>query len=85
MAFTWKGFNSGAEGAESTLYLNGESQGSFKGKRTYTWDLSRSAIIIGINYIGLFDDLSVFNRALTGEEIVALGNLEGGVASLGKR
>ena len=84
VAFTWEGFNTGREEGVAKLYLNGELQGAFKGKRTYTWNLSRAAIILGINYIGLFDDLAVFNRALTAGEIRAVGKLDGGVKSLGK-
>jgi len=32
--------------------------------------------------LGLYDDLAVFNRPLTEEEVVALGKLEAGVRSL---
>ena len=34
------------------------------------------------NYVGLYDDLAIFNRALSGEEVVALHQLETGVAGL---
>lgn len=82
VAFTFKGFNSGREDAVARLYLNGEPQGELAGKRTFTWDLSKAAIVLGVNYIGLYDDLSIFNRALAPEEIRDLARLEGGVGSL---
>ena len=35
-----------------------------------------------MNYTGLFDELSLFDRPLTDDEVRALHALEGGVASL---
>jgi hypothetical protein len=35
-----------------------------------------------VSYIGLFDELSIFNRALGPEEVRELARLEGGVGSL---
>ncbi len=82
VAFTWEGFNTGKETGVARLYLNGDLQGEWKGKRTFTWELMKSAIILGINYVGLFDDLALFSRALSADEVRALGRLEGGVKSL---
>ena len=39
-------------------------------------------IQIGLNYIGLFDDLSCFDRALTSEEIRRLYELKGELSAL---
>ncbi len=82
VAFTFRGFNSGRDDAVAKLYLNGELQGELAGKRTFTWDMSKAAVVIGVNYIGLFDDLAIFNRALGPEEIRGVARLEGGVGSL---
>jgi hypothetical protein len=82
VCFTFQGFNTGKEDAAARLYLNGELQGELAGKRTYTWDLSKASIILGVSYIGLYDDLAVFSRALAPEEIRELMRLEGGVGSL---
>ena len=35
-----------------------------------------------MNYVGLFDELSLFDRPLTDDEVRALHALEGGVAAL---
>jgi hypothetical protein len=35
-----------------------------------------------MSYVGLYDDLAVFNRPLTADEVTALGRLEGGVRTL---
>ena len=48
----------------------------------FTWDLSAGAIRLGVNYVGLYDEVSMFNRALTPDEVQALHELEGGVADL---
>ena len=82
VAFTWKGFNSARDDAVAKLYLNGDPQGELDGKRTFSWDLSKAAILIGVNYVGLYDDLAIFNRALGPDEIRELGRLDGGVGSL---
>jgi len=36
------------------------------------WDLSQTAIMIGIDYIGDLDDLIVFRRLLSADEIALL-------------
>jgi hypothetical protein len=65
------------------LYLNGSLQGSTpKIPEQFTWDLKRAAIRLGVNYVGLFDDLAVFNRELSAQEIKALFQLEDGVRTL---
>ena len=42
----------------------------------------RGAVRLGVNYVGLFDELALFDRALTAEEVRTLYELPGGVASL---
>jgi concanavalin A-like lectin/glucanase superfamily protein len=68
---------------EASLYMNGE----LKGVRSditdpFTWELDRSNIYIGLSYIGLMDDLSIYNRNLTENEIKALYSLENGVQTI---
>lgn len=70
-------------GGVAKLYLNGRLQGAAEGIREpFTWDLSRAAIRVGVNYVGLFDDLAVFNRALSDKEVDALYKLKTGARSL---
>jgi hypothetical protein len=38
--------------------------------------------MLGLSYIGLFDDLAVFDRALTEAEVAQVYRLEGGIRSL---
>ncbi len=74
VAFTWKNFNSGEKDGVAVFYLNGKKQGEITGwNQQFTWkDDEEARLYIGINYIGLFDELSCFNRALTDEEIQSL-------------
>jgi hypothetical protein len=82
VVFTWERFNGGRDDAVARLYLDGALQGELRGRKTYSWELSKAAIVLGMNYVGLYDDLAVFSRPLSPEEVVALGRLEGGVRPL---
>jgi hypothetical protein len=69
----YSGLNSKQGMAE--LYVNGRLVGSRNGiTNPFSWDIERSNIYLGLSYIGLFDELSLFNRSLTQEEIDALYN-----------
>lgn len=68
---------------EASLYLNGELQGTRSNiSNPFTWELEKSNIYLGLGYIGLMDELSIFNRSLTAQEIKALYELENGVHSI---
>ena len=62
------------EGKLSTanLYLNGKLTGTIEREIKISWDEGNdpaSAIMLGLNYIGGLDELTVYNRDLTAEEI----------------
>ena len=60
--------------------MNGELRGSRSDIATpFTWELDKSNIYLGLSYIGLMDELSIYNRALTDEEITTLYGLDNGV------
>ena len=83
VAVVFSGFNTGKDDGVATLYLDGKPEGSLSARRqTFTWDQERAAIWLGLSYIGLLDDLALFDRPLTAAEVSALAALEGGVASL---
>tara|TARA_B100000959_G_scaffold203366_1_gene212926 strand:- start:614 stop:1444 length:831 start_codon:yes stop_codon:yes gene_type:complete len=70
VAFTWEGFNTGKKNGVATLYLNGIRQGSITGwNQQFSWTGKPHRILIGLNYMGLFDDMACFNRALSPKEI----------------
>jgi hypothetical protein len=82
VVFTFSGLN-GQEGGQAKLYLDGQLRGTAESIREpFTWDLSRATIRLGMNYTGLYDDLSLFSRALNDQEVQVLHGLAGGVAAL---
>ena len=83
IVYTWESFNTGRPDGVARLYLDGAPRGSLSPRQqTFTWDPAETKIALGLNYIGLFDELAVFNRALTGAEVASLYKLERGVSGL---
>jgi hypothetical protein len=71
VAITHQGLGGGK--GTATLYLNGEPQGTTPGiVEAFTWDMEKAAIRVGVNYVGLFDELAVYGRALSGKEVKEL-------------
>jgi len=82
VVITHSGLNSEG-GGSAKLYLDGELQGTIQDiLEPFSWDLSKAQIRLGVNFVGLFDELALFDRALTQAEVAVLFELEGGVASL---
>ena len=80
---TSEGFNNGDLAGVARLYLDGELRGAMDGwNQQYTWDLAMSQIRLGVAFIGGFDELSCFDRALTAAEVKTLHGLENGVKEL---
>jgi hypothetical protein len=85
VAFTFSGLN-GPQPGTARLYLDGKLQGHTQPiPEPFTWDLSRAKIRVGMNYAGLFDDLSIFNRALSESEVQTLHGLTAGVSAIRRR
>jgi hypothetical protein len=80
---TWEGVNT-AQNGRARLYLNAEYQGATGIiPERFTWDVANAGIRLGTgHFVGLFDDIAIFNRPLTPEEIRVLHELERGVAEL---
>ena len=71
VVFSWSRFNTGKKDGVAKLYLNGRHVGTVSGwEQTFTWKASEEArLYFGLNYIGLLDELSGFNKSLTDPEI----------------
>jgi Concanavalin A-like lectin/glucanases superfamily len=83
VVFTFERFNTGKADGTARLYLDGQPRGMLAARQqTFTWDPEQAVIGLGLSYIGLLDELSVFSRALTPDEVGALYRLGGGVSSL---
>jgi len=73
VVFTFENVNSSNETPSvASLYLNGKLQGAIRESLVYKWDLSKVSIMLGIEYIGDLDDLMIFRRAITPEEVTFL-------------
>jgi hypothetical protein len=78
VAITFERFNTGKSDGLAKLYLDGAFQGAVSGRdQTWSWDVERAAIQLGLSYVGLFDDLTIFRRALSDAEIRTLHGLRG--------
>ena len=76
VAFTFEHFNSGRPDGVARLYLDGRARGALSPRlQTFTWDVEQAAIALGLGYIGLIDELAIFNRALSEAEVRALSML----------
>lgn len=75
--------NLNTENGQASLYMNGELKGTRSNiSDPFTWELDQSNIYLGLSYIGLYDELSIFNKPLSEKEITTLYNLENGVKGL---
>lgn len=57
--------------------------GEFTGwENTFNWDITQAALTLGLNYTGLLDDIAIFKRALSDEEVARVFRLSRGIAEL---
>ena len=71
VVITHKGLGGGK--GEATLYVDGVLMGTTTGiAEPFEWDIAKGAIRLGVNYVGLIDDVMVWSRALTLKEIKKL-------------
>lgn len=85
VCFSFSHINSGQKDGWGKLWLDGASQGEMKGwQHEYFWDTSKSAVTLGLAYIGWLDDLALFHRPLTDTEVKAIFNAKSGVGALVK-
>jgi hypothetical protein len=71
IAITYSGLGGGRGTAR--LYLNGQPQGTTDPiSEPFEWDVTQGAIRLGVGYVGLMDEVSIFRRALTPKEIEQL-------------
>ncbi len=83
VVFTCENFNTGQPDGRVALYLDGEPVGGLTERRhTYSWNPDEAVMMLGLGYTGWMDDLAVFDRALSADEVRALHRLPGGVTDL---
>jgi hypothetical protein len=73
VVMTWENFDTGRSDARAALYVDGKLIGELKDRAiAMEWDLQKAGIYIAVGYIGLLDELALFNRSLTSSEITLL-------------
>jgi len=83
VVFCFGNINSGKKDGFGRLYLDGVAQGEFKDWLIpFNWEVEKSALTLGLSYVGRLDDLAVFNRPLTAEEVRAVFESKDGIRSL---
>ena len=83
VAFAFENFNTGKPDGLATLYLDGKKMGEIVARtQTFTWEPTWAAVMLGLNYVGMMDDLALFDRALTQDEVSHLFALRTGVGEL---
>lgn len=76
VAFTFAKFNTGKADGTARFFLDGEPQGEIGARtQTFTWELDKALIMLGLSYTGLIDELAVFDRALSAPEVKELYGL----------
>ena len=80
IAISFSGLNTGA--GKASFYVNGKPQGSRNIPEPFSWDLDKAKVFLGLNYVGLMDEIAFFDQALDAETVRQLYQLEGGLKAL---
>lgn len=83
IVLNWRNLDTGRPDAHATLFVDGQPIGHLKDRAiAMDWDMDKVGIYVAVNYIGLLDDLAIFNRPLSDDEIVELHKTPGLLGSL---
>jgi hypothetical protein len=83
VALTWENFDTHKKDGHTSLYIDGKLIGEVKDQAiAMEWDLGKTGVYVVVSYIGLYDELALFNRALTTEEVGRLARNPGLLAPL---
>ncbi len=67
------------------LYINGKIKGVIKDiNDPFTWEAENGKIMLGLGYIGLMDELAIFDKSLDTEEVKSVFELKNGIKTLFK-
>jgi hypothetical protein len=85
VVLAWTNFDTGKANAQAVLYIDGKRIGAITNAPiAMRWKLEKAGIYVAVNFIGLLDELALFNRMLTPEEISRLHRTPGLLAKLKK-
>jgi hypothetical protein len=73
VALTWENLDTGKKDAKAILYIDAKRIGEVAGRDlAMGWELDRAGIYVAVNYVGLLDELALFNRPLSAAEVALL-------------
>lgn len=73
VVLSWSGFDTGKADAVSQLYIDGRLIGEVRDRPiAMNWDVDRTGVYVAVNYVGLLDELALFRRPLTADEVKQL-------------
>jgi len=78
----FQGLNS--DQGKSEFYIDGKLQGKADVTDPFTCESKEIRIMLGLSYIGLFDELAIFDRPLSEKEVLHVYRSKKGLASLVK-
>lgn len=83
VVFTAEHINSKTAKPVGRLYIDAQLQGTIENwDLRFGWAPDAALLVLGSSYIGHLDDLAVFDRSLTGDEVKALFHLPNGAGDL---
>lgn len=83
IVITYSGVNTNK--STSKLYLDGKYMGVIKGVNDpFTWEAEKGKIMLGLGFIGLMDELTVFDKSLDSNEVKSIYVLKNGIKMLFK-
>lgn len=86
VVLSWSNFDTGKKDALATLYIDGKKIGDVKDREiAMDWDIEKAGIYTAVGYTGLLDEMALFNRALTQEDVAALHKSPGLLSGLKKK
>ncbi len=83
IAIVFRDYNTHQANGRMNGYINGKKTGTLDGpEQTFTWDLNELGIWVDYNFHGYLDELAIFDRDLSDEEIYQLYSLENGIRGI---
>jgi hypothetical protein len=70
VVLSWRNFDTGRDDGVSAFYVDGRLVGEVRGRAiAMNWDVEKAGVYFAVNYIGLLDELALFRRELTADEV----------------
>ena len=86
IVLSWSNFDTGKKDAVATLYIDGKKIGAVKDRAiAMDWDIEKAGIYTAVGYTGLLDEMALFSRALTADEVTLLHNTPGLLSGMKKK